>query len=137
MEFATRSTASCLGVLKLMDTQTSSNNIKEAAMSLIKKAMKISLQIGRNEHMSRKQLEMFPQLKNTFQDQLQSLYEGLYVFMQPTTSLMTIASQDFLKLFFQFINFVIDRYFGMILNISQQVGNATYFAFLISVISEG
>lgn len=60
MEFATRSTASCLGVLKLMDTQTSSNNIKEAAMSLIKKAMKISLQIGRNEHMSRKQLEMFP-----------------------------------------------------------------------------
>lgn len=43
-----------------MDTQTSSNNIKEAAMSLIKKAMKISLQIGRNEQMSRKQLEMFP-----------------------------------------------------------------------------
>jgi len=41
------------------------------------------------------------------------------------------------KLVFEFIHFLVDRHFGMILHLSREAGNASYFSYTLSIISEG
>ena len=50
MQMVIKVTYSCLGLIKLIDIDCQ----KEAAISILKKAIKISLQIGRNPDMGRK-----------------------------------------------------------------------------------
>ena len=50
MEMVIKVTFSCLGLIKMMEIETQ----KEAAVSILKKAIKVSLQIGRNPDMGRK-----------------------------------------------------------------------------------
>lgn len=60
-------TFSCLGTLKLLDVANASPQMKEQAVSILKRAVKISLQLARHECMSFKKLNVFPQLRDTFQ----------------------------------------------------------------------
>lgn len=41
------------------------------------------------------------------------------------------------KLIFEFIHFLVERHFGMILHLSREAGNASYFSYTLSTISEG
>ena len=52
-------------------------------MSLIKRAMKICLNLGLNEIMNQKRMEMLVNLKNQFSETLSMLLEGLKNFVSP------------------------------------------------------
>ena len=52
-------------------------------MSLLKRAMKVCLNLGLNEIMNQKRMEMLVALRNLFQDTLSMLLEGLKTFISP------------------------------------------------------
>jgi hypothetical protein len=97
--------------------------------------MKVSLQLGRNPDMGRKQLENHPQLKEVYSLQLSGLMEGLKVLITPSE--VVTLDQGSQKLIFEFTHFIIEKYFGLILNLSRQEGNAEFFSYTLSIVSEG
>ena len=71
----------CLTIFRDLDLNNPSH--RAIAMSLLKKAMKVCLNLGLNEIMNNKKMEMLVALKNQFWDTLSMLLEGLKMFVSP------------------------------------------------------
>lgn len=84
MHITIKATYSCLGTLKAIDLQDGGEIARESAMSILKKAIRISLQIGSGSQMGTKHLEQHQDLKEAFSAMLSSLLEGLKVLLQPS-----------------------------------------------------
>ena len=98
MHISIKATFSCLGTLKLIDIQNGGEIAKETAMSVLKKAIKVSLQIGSGSQMGTKYLEQQAELKEAFTSQLSSLLGGLKLLLQPNQ--INVLDQKTQKLFF-------------------------------------
>ena len=71
----------CLKIIS--DFNMSDPNHQAAAMALLKKAIKVCLNLGLNEIMNQKQMEMLTAIKDLFQETLSMLVEGLKTFVPP------------------------------------------------------
>ena len=74
-------TQKCLGIIRDLDMTNPDH--QEAAMNLLKRAMKVTLNLGTSAIMNAKALITFPALKLEFQETLASLLEGLKIFVSP------------------------------------------------------
>jgi hypothetical protein len=81
-------------------------------------------------------MENHPELREVFQTQLASSLEGLKLLVDPSC-LVKQLDQKSQKLVFEFIHFLVDKHFGMILHLSREAGNAAYFSYTLSIITEG
>jgi hypothetical protein len=91
--------------------------MEEHVMSILKKALKISLQLGNSTFMSRKQLDLNPALKETFSNQICSLFQGFKMFMEPHLHNLSSESDKTMKIMFQFIFFLLKNFLGIVLSL--------------------
>lgn len=87
--------------------------------------------------MSQKKMTVYPQLRDTFKTQLQNLLEGVRLLIQPTQCRLSQLSNNFQKLLFEFIHYMIEKNFGLILIMSKKEGDASFFSYTLSIVSEG
>jgi len=95
--------------------------------------MKICLNLGLNEIMNNKQMELLIPLKNTFQSTLSMLVEGLKTFVRPHQ--VNQLKQSTQSLVFKLIYLLFERHFGLVLTLAQR--DISFFDYMLEIIAEG
>ena len=124
-------TQSCLAIIR--DLNLADRMHQEAALTLLKRAIVICLNLGSNEIMNSKQLLNFPTLKANFQRMLASLLEGLRLFIAPIQ--INQLKQTFQSLIFKFIYLIFERHFAVVVQAAST--DASAFNYTLQVIAEG
>jgi len=106
---------------------------QQAAMSLLKRAVKVCLYLGLNEIMNSKQMEMLTALKAQFQATLSLLMEGLKSFVPPLQ--VNQLKQSTQSLIFKLIFLLFDRHFGLVISLAQR--DISYFDYVLELLAEG
>lgn len=122
--FALKVTYSCLGILRQLDiTQDCDQMSVDKAKSILKMSLRICLQLGRHsELMSRKLLEQMPALKDTFQEMLSSLMQGLMMLVQRPDE----VKYETQKLRYEFLSLIMSKHFGFVLRPADNFATAQY-----------
>lgn len=121
----------CLSVMRDFDLRNPSQC--QTAMSLLKRAMKICLNLGLNEIMNQKRMEMLVALKNQFWDTLSMLLEGLKTFISPLQ--INQLKQSTQSLIFKLIYLFFERHFGLVITLAKR--DIGYFDYMLELLVEG
>ena len=102
-------------------------------MTLLKRAVVVCLNLGLNEIMNQKQLQMFTPIKESFQETLGLLLEGLKQFV-PARQVAQLKPNT-QSLIFKLVNLVYERHFGFLISLAKK--DISYFDYTLELLHEG
>lgn len=121
----------CLRIIRDFDLSNPSHS--SVAMSLLKRAMKVCLNLGLNEIMNQKRMELLVALRNQFQETLSMLLEGLKTFVPPLQ--INQLKQSTQSLVFKLIYLFFERHFGLVLALAKR--DISFFDYMLELLVEG
>lgn len=108
---------SCLGILREVNVESGYQLLINQANHIMKRSMRICLQIGKSELVKRCNFEQTPALKDSFGEMLKKIMHGMFVLIKADNAHLCQLNYKSQKLYYEFLQFMVSRNFGTILGL--------------------